>query len=130
MAAGGTDDRSNLQIAHLFCSLHKNAYESGVGSRRPEYMRALLANLIDGTPVPEAIRRGCYPSWAFPARPQVEFMIALLIAAGEVEADLRYGDLASRSDRFTLELGNDRWHEAVADMKESRVRRRARWRPV
>lgn len=105
MAAGGTDDRSNLQIAHLFCNLHKNAYESGVGSRRPEYVRAVLANLIDGTPVPEAIHRGCYPSWAFPARPQVEFMIALLIAAGEVEADLRYGDLASRSDRFTLELG-------------------------
>ena len=40
-------------------------------------------------------------------------MIALLIAAGEVEADLRYGDLASCSDRFILELGNDRWHEAV-----------------
>lgn len=130
MAAGGTDDRSNLQIAHLFCNLHKNAYRSGVGSRRPEYVRAVLANLIDGTPVPEAIRRGCFPSWAFPARRQVEFMIALLIAAGEVEADLRYGDLGSRSDRFILELGNDRWHEAVADMKERRVRWRARWRPV
>jgi hypothetical protein len=130
LAAGGTDGRSNLQIAHLFCNLYKNAYRSGVGFRRPEYVRAVLPNLIDGTPVPEAIRRGCFPSWAFPARQQVEFMIALLIAAGEVEADLRYGDLASRSDRFILELGNDRWHEAVADMKERRVRWRARWRPV
>lgn len=130
LAAGGTDDRSNLQIAHLFCNLYKGASRPGAGFTRPEYVRAVLANLIDGTPVPEVIRRGCFPSWAFPARRQVEFMIALYIAAGEVEADLRYGDPASRSDRFIRELGNDRWREAVADMKERRVKWRARWRPV
>jgi hypothetical protein len=57
-------------------------------------------------------------------------MIALKIAAGEIEADLRYGDPASRSDRFIRELGNDRWREAVADMKWRYAKWRTRWQPV
>ena len=93
LAAGSTDDRGNLQLAHLFCNLHKNAFSPGHGFTRPEYVRAVLANLIDGTPVPEAIHRGCF-SWAYPASRRGEFMIALHIAAGQVEADPRYGDPA------------------------------------
>ncbi len=130
MAAGGTDDRSNLQIAHLFCNLHKSASRSGVGFRRPEYVRAVLANLIDGTPVPEAIHRGCFPSWAYPASRRGELMITLYIAAGQVEADPRYGDPASRADPFIHQLGADRWQEVVADMKKRSDNRRARWRPI
>jgi hypothetical protein len=130
LAADGTDDRGNLQLAHLFCNLHKNASSPGTGFTRPEYVRAVLANLIDGTPVPEVIHRGCFPSWAYPASRRVEFMIALSIAAGEVEGDPRYGDPASRSNRFICELGNDRRWEVVADLKERRAKWRARWRPA
>ena len=53
LAAGGTDDRSNLQLAHLFCNLHKNASRPGAGFTRPEYVRAVLANRIDDTPCPK-----------------------------------------------------------------------------
>lgn len=130
LAAGGTDDRGNLQTAHLFCNLHKNASSAGTGFTRPEYVRAVLLNLIDDTPVPEVIHRGCFPSWVYPARRRVEFMIALHIAAGEIGADPRYGDLSSRSERFICELGDDRWRAAVADMRERRAKWRARWQPV
>jgi hypothetical protein len=130
LVAGGTDDHSNLQLAHLFCNLHKNAFRSGVGFRRPEYVRALLANLTDSTPVPEAIHRGCFPLWAYPASRQVEFKIALYIAAREVAADRRYGNPASRSDKFIRELGKHRWQEAVADVEKRRAKWRARWLPA
>ena len=125
--AGGADDLGNLQIAHLFCNLHKNAFSSRHGFTRPEYVRAVLADLMEGTPVPELIHRGCFPSWAYPARRRVEFMIPLYIAAGVVEADPSYGDPASRSDLFIREFGNDRWQEAVADIKRRRAKQRARW---
>jgi HNH endonuclease len=130
LAAGGTDDRANLQLAHLFCNLHKNDSSAGTGFTRPEYVRAVLLNLIDGTPVPEVIRRGCFSSWDYPANRRVEFTFALYIAAGEVEADPRHGYPASRSERFIGEVGNDRWRAAVADMKERRAQWRARWQPV
>jgi hypothetical protein len=130
LAAGGTDEPGNLQIAHLYCNLHKNASRPGSGWTRPEYVRAVLASLIGHTSVPEAIHRGCHSSWAYPASRRVEFMIALAIAAGEVEADPRYGDPDSRSDAFICELGHDRWLELVADMKRRRANWRARWQPV
>lgn len=82
---------------------------------------------MEGTPVPELIHRGFFPSWAYPARRQVEFMISLYIAAGVVEADLSYGDPASRSDLFIRDFGNDRWQEAVADIKRRRAKQRASW---
>jgi hypothetical protein len=125
LATDGTDDPGNLQLAHLFCNLHKNASSSGAGFMRPEYVRAVT--LIDGIPVPEEIHRSCFPSWAYPASRRVEFMIALCIAAGDLAADPRYGDPALRSDRFIRELGDDRWQEAVGDMKERRAKWRARW---
>jgi HNH endonuclease len=125
--AGGGDDPGNLQIAHLFCNLHKNAFSSGHGFTRPEYVRAVLADLMEGTPVPELIHRGCFPSWAYLASRQVEFMISLYIAAGVVDADPSYGDPASRSEPFIRKFGNDRWQEAVADIKTRRAEQRAHW---
>lgn len=127
VSAGGTDSPSNLQISHLYCNLHKNASTAAVGSTRPEYVRAVLANLIDGTPVPEEIHRDRFPNWAYPSHRHVELMIALRIAAGEVAADPRYGDPAIRPDPFIRELGEDHWRDAVANMKECRTKWRARW---
>jgi hypothetical protein len=126
VAAGGTHTRGNVQIAHLFCNLDKNDASAGP----PEYARARLASLIDGTPVPEELHRNCYPSWAYPARWSVELMIALHIAAGKLVADPRYGEPASRLDRFVRELGEDRWQGAVADMRDRHAKWRARWKPV
>jgi hypothetical protein len=128
VSAGGTDEPRNLQIAHLFCNLHKNNSRAGVGFARPDYVRGVLANLIDGTPVPEDIHRGCSPRWAYPAGRRTELMIALYIAAGEVAADPRYGDPAARSDPFMRELGRDRWQDAVANVSGRRARWRARWK--
>jgi len=127
VALGGTHTRSNVQITHLFCNLHKNTSSRGSGFRRPEYVRALLTNLINGTPIPEEIHRGCFPSWAYPASKQVELMTALYIAVGKVAADPRYGNPASRLDRIACELGPDRWQAAVADMRECHAKWRSRW---
>ena len=45
---GGTDDDSNLQIAHLRCNLLKHDQ----AQPPPEYARARLSLTLDGTPVP------------------------------------------------------------------------------
>jgi HNH endonuclease len=127
LEAGGSDDGDNLQLAHLFCNLHKNDSRPGSGFIRPEYVRAVLANLIDGTPVPELVHRGCFPSWAYPAPRNVECMIALLIAAGDVGADPRYGDPTLRTNQFIRGFGSERWLETVADMKRRRTKWRTRW---
>lgn len=92
LADGGAHARANVRIAHLWCNLEKNAGPAP----DPEYMRAALARLLDGTPVPEELHRRQCSSWAWPARPRVEYMIALYIAAGRVAADPRRGDPASR----------------------------------
>ena len=127
IATGGTNTRSNMQITHLFCNLEKNSSSSKTGFLRPEYVRARLSRLLDGTPVPEELRRSCFASWAYPAPRRIEFMIALNIAAGEVAADPRYGDPASRVERFEHEIGRDRWLAAVDDMRRRRAKRRSRW---
>jgi hypothetical protein len=125
--AGGTHTRSNVQITHLFCNMEKNSSSSRIGFLRPEYVRAVLSNLLNSTPVPEALRRSCFASWAYPSTHRVEFMMALYIAAGEVAADPRYGDEASRLERFAGEVGQDRWLTAVADMRRRRAEWRSRW---
>jgi hypothetical protein len=127
IAAGGTHTRSNVQITHLFCNLDKNSSSRKTGFMRPEYMRATLSRLLDGTPVPEELHRGCFASWAYPSSRRVEHMIALYIAAGEVAADPRYGDPDSRVERFAGEIGQDRWLAAVANMRRRRAERRSRW---
>jgi hypothetical protein len=127
VAAGGAHTRSNVQITHLFCNLEKNSSSSKTGFLRPEYVRADLSSLLDGTPVPEELHRSCFASWAYPAARRVEFMIALYIAAGEVAADPRYGDTASRAERFAREIGRDRWLAAVDDMRRRRAKWRSRW---
>jgi hypothetical protein len=126
-AAGGTDDRDNLQLAHLFCNLEKNESDAASRHLQPKYMRAKLANLIDGTPIPEELHRGRFPSWAYPARRHTELMIALYIDAGEVAADPRYGDPASRSELFIRGHDEHRWRDSVVDIKERRAKWRARW---
>jgi hypothetical protein len=127
VAAGGTHTRANVQIAHLFCNQHKNAGSGDKGFSRPEYARAVLDQLLDGTPVPEDVHRGCFPSWTYPASRRAEFMIALYIAAGNVAADPRYGDPEARSDRFSREIGEDRFNSEVAKIRERRRRRKERW---
>src|SRR5689334_21231610 len=53
VALGGPDSSANVHITHLFCNLEKHA-----GSwHRPEYMRPLLTQRFDGTPIPEEIYR-------------------------------------------------------------------------
>lgn len=121
VAAGGTHTRANVQIAHWFCNQEKNAS----ARPRPIYMRALLARQVDGTPIPEEVHRGRYPSWAYPASRQVESMIALKIAAGDIALSLRYGDPATRLERFVRDFGEDAVRAQLARMKERR-RRRAR----
>jgi hypothetical protein len=83
VASGGTHTRDNVQITHLWCNVEKN---SG-GPPPPEYTRAQLSQLLNGTPVPEEIHRSQYPSWQWPARPRIDYIIALEIATGQVAAD-------------------------------------------
>ncbi len=128
IAAGGTHSRDNVRISHLFCNMHKNNSRPDGPFSRPEYMRAVLANLIDGTPVSEEIHRSCFASWAYPSTRQVEYMIALYIAAGEVAADPRFGDPTSRVSQFAQDLGEERWQAAVSDMVRRRTSWRNRWR--
>jgi hypothetical protein len=127
VAAGGTHSRANVQIAHLFCNLHKNAGSGDEGFNRPEYVRAVLGQLLDGTPVAEDVHRACFPSWAYPASQRVESMIALYIAAGDIAPDPRYGDPGSRLDRLTREIGEDRFSAEVAGTRDRRMRWRERW---
>jgi hypothetical protein len=127
IAAGGTHTRSNVQIAHLFCNLEKNSSSRKTGPMRPEYIRAKLSRLLEDTPVPEELHRSCFASWAYPARHQIEYMMALNIAGGEVAADPRYGDPGSRVERFAREVGQDRWLAAVANMRRRRAERDSRW---
>jgi HNH endonuclease len=82
IAGGGTHTRTNVQITHLFCNLEKSSSSRKTGFHRPEHVRAVLSNLLGNTPVPEELHRGCFASWAYPAKPNVERMIALYIAAG------------------------------------------------
>lgn len=116
-----------MQIAHLLCNLHKNASSGDDGFSRPEYARAVLDRLLDGTPVPEGVYRACSPTWAYPASRRVEFVIALYIAAGQIEADPRNGDPGTRLDRFSREVGEKQFNADVANVRERRRRSNARW---
>jgi hypothetical protein len=116
-----------VQIAHLFCNLHKNAGSGDAGFSRPHYVRAVLDRLLDGTPVPEGVYRACSPSWAYPASRRAELMIVLYIAAGEIAADPRNGDPGTRLDRFSREIGEEQFNADAANVRERRRRWRARW---
>jgi 5-methylcytosine-specific restriction endonuclease McrA len=83
VSGGGTHTRGNVRITHLWCNVERNSGEPS----SPEYMRAKLSRLLDGTPVPEELHRSQFPSWRWPASPRIEYMIALYIAAGQVAAD-------------------------------------------
>lgn len=122
IAKGGSHTRENVQIAHLFCNIEKNSSDPDSRWVRPEYVRALLAQRVDGIPIPEGIHRACSPSWAYPASRRVEYMIALLIAIGDMAADPRYGDPATRLDPFVRELGAGTIRESLTRMRERRRR--------
>jgi len=66
VASGGTHPRSNVQISHWFCNLEKNT--GGFSSRSAEYMRAKLARVVDGTPIPEQVWRSQFTHWGPAAR--------------------------------------------------------------
>jgi HNH endonuclease len=66
--AGGADSRGNVQIAHLFCNLAKNGSNGGDAFTRPEYVRASLTNLIDGTPIPEDVQPRMLPIVGLPSQ--------------------------------------------------------------
>jgi hypothetical protein len=126
---GGTHTRDNVRITHLWCNTERNNGKPP----SPEYMRAQLTQLLDGTPIPEELYRNS--RWPWPASPRIEYMIALQIEAGRVAADPRYGDPATRladavrhwspADTDALMQSGREWNEKV------RLRRApidARWR--
>jgi hypothetical protein len=131
LTAGGAHTRANVRIAHLCCNLEKNAGPAP----DPEYIRAALARLLDGTPVPEELHRRRYSPWTWPARPRIEYMIALYIAAGRVAADPRCGDPASRlRDAAVRQFGDQadaaiqRGLEWIAEVTARRAPIDSRWR--
>src|SRR5258708_17941200 len=92
VSLGGPHARANARITHLWCNVDR-----GNGTTpSPQYMRARLSQVLEGTPVPAELDRGWSPSWAWPASPRIEFMIALYITAGWVAGDSRYGDPVTR----------------------------------
>lgn len=130
LSAGGPHTRANTRITHLWCNVERNSGDS----RSPEYMRADLSRLLDGTPIPEEIYRRRFPSWRWPASPRHEYMIALYIAAGRVAAEPRYGDHAARLADAARKFGSDpedairRGLEWMAEVGRRRAPIEARWR--
>lgn len=108
---GGPHVRANVRIAHLWCNVERNNSKL----LTPEYMRAQLSSLLDGTPVPEELHRSFSPSWRWPASLRVEYMIAVYIAAGRVAADSRYGDPATRLADIACQRFGDTAQEAIRD---------------
>jgi hypothetical protein len=111
------------RITHLWCNV-----ERGNGKTpSPEYMRALLSQVLHGTPVPEELHRSRSPSWAWPASPRIEFMIALYITAGWVAGDPRYGDpvtrLADTARQWTGNAADDAMRSGLEWVKRTRQRR-------
>ena len=131
VSSGGPHTRDNARITHLWCNVERNIGEPP----SPEYMRAQLLRLLDGTPVPEEIHRSRFPSWQWPASPRHEYMVALHIAAGRVAAAPRYGNPATRLAVTARQLFHDDPDGAMRrglDWIDSINRRRseidARWR--
>jgi hypothetical protein len=131
VSGGGQHARTNVRITHLWCNVERN---SG-GTPDPEYMRARLSYLLDGSPVPEELHRSRFPSWQWPASPWIEYMIALYITAAQVTADPRYGDpatrLASAARQLSGEKAEDTMHrglERIARVTRRRSRIDAKWR--
>jgi 5-methylcytosine-specific restriction endonuclease McrA len=127
VSGGGPHTRTNVRITHLWCNVERNSGEP----RSPEYMRAKLSRLVDGTPVPEELHRSQFPSWRWPASPHIEYMIALYIAAGQVAADPRYGDPAARAADAARLVGDDAWSRGLdwlAGVSQRRSPIEARWR--
>jgi hypothetical protein len=111
VSRGGPHTRDNARIAHLWCNVERGSGKT----RSPEYMRARLSQVLDGTPIPEELHRSRSPSWAWPASPRIEFTIALYITAGWVAGDPRYGDPVTRlADTARQWSGN-----AAADVMQS-----------
>jgi hypothetical protein len=120
-----------VRITHLWCNVERNSGEPA----SPEYMRAQLSLLLDGTPVPEELHRSRFPSWKWPASPRHEYMIALHIASGRVAPDPRHGESARRVADAARRLLGDAAEDAVRrglawieqiDQRRSRID--ARWR--
>jgi 5-methylcytosine-specific restriction endonuclease McrA len=131
LSSGGQHVRANVRIAHLWCNVERN----NADAPSPEYMRAGLSRVMDGTPIPEELYRSCFTSWRWPARPRIEYMIALSIDAGRVAADPRYGDPATRLTDAARQLSGDAAEDAMRrgrDWMNKVVQRRtpidARWR--
>jgi hypothetical protein len=103
VVSGGTHTRANVRITHLWCNVERNSGKPPP----PAVMRAQLSRLMDGTPVPEEVHRSQHPSWRWPAKPRIEYMIALYITAGRVAADPRYGDPATRLADAACRLGGN-----------------------
>ena len=128
---GGPHVRANVRIAHLWCNVERNNGQPPF----PEYMRAGLSWLLDGTPIPEDLHRSLAPSWRWPASPRVEYMIAIRIAAGQVAGDPRYGDPATRLANIARQRFGESAEDAIRhglDWADKTSRRRsridARWR--
>jgi hypothetical protein len=110
-SSGGPHAQDNVRITHLWCNV-----ERGNGkARSPQYMRARLAQVLDGVPVPEELHRSRAPSWRWPASLRVEYMIALYITAGWVAGDPRYGDPATR----LADIASQRFGTAADDAVRS-----------
>ena len=131
LSRGGQHARANVRIAHLWCNVEKN----NADPPPPEYMRALLSRVLDGTPIPEQLYLSPFPSWRWPARPRIEYMIALSIASGRVAADPCSGEPATRLADAARQVTGDAAEDTMRrglDQMNNLVQRRAqsdaRWR--
>ena len=80
LSAGGTHTRDNVRIANLWCNVAWNTEQAPPAG----YMRAALAQVMDGTPMPEQLYRDRHLLCRWPGTPRSEYLIALQIAVGRL----------------------------------------------
>jgi hypothetical protein len=153
LSADGAHTKVNVRIAHLWCNVERN---SGTW-HGPEFMRARLTQVLEGTPIPEQLYRRdradlsarvtsrrttlslptltarhaarTADSEQEPGRARrLELIITIKIAAGQIAPDPRYGDPAVRQDAARRQIGEVRWNEALATQRRIRSKADIWWR--
>jgi hypothetical protein len=102
----------------------KNAHQEGQGAESLDFMRAMLARRLYGTPIPEALWRAKFSLWSM----RHEYMLALQIELGNVAAEPGSELARSRLLRITNARGlaEEAVHQDLARMRAIDAQRASR----